>query len=119
MLSNLGVNPSGFFHAVDRYGLVHALKEHEHDAVPLTTEDFKKIPEIVSSYDSVVHSGKSNLHLESLRYTKRFNGTIFYVEEVRTGKKELIFKTMYKKRTEHGASTADHPKGALTHTSTI
>lgn len=109
ILNEIGIDPTGFFHAVDRYGLQHALKEHSHDDLPLTIEDFKKIPEIVISYDSVVRSGKSHLNLESLRYSKRFNGTVYYVEEVRTGAKELIFKTMYKKRTEPGASTADHP----------
>lgn len=106
MLQEIGIDPTGFCHAIDRYGLIHALKEHSHDELPLTTEDFKKIPDIVTAYDGVVRSGKSGLNLESLRFSKRFNGTVYYVEEVRTGQKVLIFKTMYKKRTEPGASTA-------------
>ena len=109
MLEEIGVDPTGFHHAVDRYGLLHALKEHSLDELPLSVEDFKKIPEIVISYDSVVRSHKTGLQLDSLLYSKRFNGSVYYLEEIRTGRKELIFKTMYKKRTEPGASTADHP----------
>lgn len=109
ILKSIGIEPEGYCHAVDRYGLMHALKEHERDELPLTLEDFLKIPVIVTEYDVVVRSYKTELGLDAVLYTKQFEDTFYYVEEIRTGRKQLIFKTMYKKRTGLGASTADHP----------
>jgi hypothetical protein len=68
-----------------------------------TKEDFLRIPEIIKEYDSVRRplnqKGKyatSSNGNELILYTKKFNdGNTYYVEEVRTGKKELAIATMW------------------------
>lgn len=98
---------SGYRHEVDNYALRHALAEHGADELPLKKDDFKLIGEILRNPDEVIAQGKTKQGLDVLRYKKRFNGTTFYVEEIRTGKNTLNMKTMYKVKTPvNGTSNA-------------
>ncbi|MCL2414400.1 MAG: hypothetical protein FWC94_04015 [Bacteroidales bacterium] len=96
-------------HVVDKSGLNHAFGEHGHDSEKLrgqrklTENDVLRIPEVITSYDSVkiplnskgeqIKSAQKNTIIQ---YEKTFDdGTTYYVEEVRTGKKEFALATMW------------------------
>lgn len=101
-----GLPTVGMRHTVDSFAIRKILKDHGDDAVelprgqlPVTKEDIAKIPEIVSAFDKVESAGTNARGQDLVRYTKRYNGKTFYVEEVRTGRKELAAVTMWKTRT--------------------
>jgi len=96
---------------VDKSGFNHAFNEHGHDSEKLrgqrrlTAADILRIPEIITGYDAVKaplsSTGKplkSALGNAIVQYEKTFDdGTTYYVEEARTGRKELAFATMWVK----------------------
>jgi hypothetical protein len=96
---------SGYTHELDVHGIRHAFNHHgdpkaetNRGQVALTEEDFKKIPFIIKHYDSVKYAGKTHKGLDILEYRKQINGTVVYIEEIRTGRKTLTVKTMWKHR---------------------
>jgi hypothetical protein len=98
-----GLDFSGYKRVISNYEIRHALREHGDAAkeeargqIAITKEDIVKIPEIVDSYDKVEPAGKSKKGLETIAYTKKENGYIYVVEEIRTGRKELSFLSMRK-----------------------
>ena len=65
----------------------------------------KNIIDVINSYDSIRLS-KNNRGLSCITYAKLYSdGTIVYVEEIRTGRKVLSFNTLYKKDCYGGLST--------------
>jgi hypothetical protein len=109
-LNRLGIDvDASYTHVVDKSGINHALKTHgtaereePRGQEPVTAEDILRIPEILASPDSVEPAGKSRIGLPLIRYSKRFNGDTYYVEEVRGGRKELALQTMYKRKARGG-----------------
>jgi hypothetical protein len=101
-----GLDVKGYKHTVDSFGIRHAFTNHGdakaealrgQDAV--TAADIAKIPEIVATPDNVENGGKSANGNDLIRYSKRLNGNVYYVEEVRDGRMELVAITMWKTRT--------------------
>ena len=74
----------------------HAFEKHSQDACPLEWTDFVLIDVITRYYDSVKRSSKISTGLDAIIYEKVIGDKYFVVEEVRTGRKKLAFKTMYK-----------------------
>jgi len=100
-----GIEAGDFRHSVDSFGIRHILKEHGTEAtelprgqIPITAEDIARIPEIVSAPDSVSYAGKDKAGLDLIQYVKRDGDVLTYVEEVRTGRRELVAKSMWKTR---------------------
>lgn len=99
------VDLSEFEHCVDNYGIKHALKEHGDNKrealrgqIAITENDFRNIPEILKDYDNISAS-KTRNGRDAIVYSKKMNdGSIVYVEEIRTGKKRLSLQTMYKRK---------------------
>ncbi|MCL2681956.1 MAG: hypothetical protein FWE63_00555 [Bacteroidales bacterium] len=99
-------------HIVDKSGINHAFNHHGNDTeklrgqMRLTDEDILKIPEIIIYYDDVRRPlnqkgdpAKTYNGNDLIQYEKTFHdGTTYYVEEVRTGKKELVFSSMWKRK---------------------
>lgn len=56
ILKDIGVEPEGYHHAIDRYGLI------------------------------AVRSYKTDIGLDAILYMKQFDETYYYVEEIRTGR---------------------------------
>ncbi|MFZ1829070.1 MAG: hypothetical protein WAW42_09940 [Candidatus Competibacteraceae bacterium] len=112
-----GLDLNGYKHTVDSFAIRHALNEHGKESetqrgqTPLTKEDFSRIPEIVNAPDRVERGGKDATGNDLIRYAKRYNGTTYYVEEVRTKRQELMAKTLWKTRT---TITDESEKPALT-----
>jgi hypothetical protein len=109
ILSATGINVSGYKHTIDKSGINHSYNSHGKKRENLRgqriliEEDFLKIPEIIKEYDSVRRPlnqkgeyAKSSNGNELILYVKKISDSnIYYVEEVRTGKKELAIATMW------------------------
>ena len=100
-----GLDVSGSRHFVDRDALTHIHKQHgvgredQPGHLPITQDDLERIPAIVAHPDKVENGGISGRDAQTIKYTKRFNGTTYYVEEVWKKEKLLAAKTMFKKET--------------------
>lgn len=98
-----GYDISGYKHNVDVCGVRHAFNKHgkpteyKRGQIPLDDDDIKAIPEILYNYDEVIFGEKTRKGVDLIKYKKQMpDNTTFYVEEIRTGKKTLTTKTMYK-----------------------
>ncbi len=109
ILAQRGIEASTFKHEVDSYAIKHALKEHGEDELPLIRDDLNLIPEVIREADTIDYVGKTKQGLDTLKYAKKYNGTTYYVEEVRTGAGTLSMKTMYKSPTP-GTSPVIRPE---------
>ncbi len=98
---------SEYYHNIDVSGARHSLIHHGKSGklekrgiqVPVYDEDFKLIPKIIYYYDSISFGETDSKNTPLIKYVKVFSDiVIYYVEEIRTGKKTLTIKTMYKKR---------------------
>lgn len=103
----IGVDISNYQHVIDVSGINHSLKNHgnkkienQRGQIAVTNEDFEKIPEIITNPDFVEYAGKDGKGKDVIKFTKTDNGVIYVFEEIRTGRKELAFATMYIKRNE-------------------
>jgi hypothetical protein len=101
----------GYIHILDPQQLKHILDEHgdpEHEAkrgqVAITETDFQLIPDIIRNPDSIertktyVWDKRKKMYklVEGIKYTKRVDGHIIYIEEVLTGQNQLSTGTIYK-----------------------
>lgn len=87
-------------------------KEMLQGQIPITPDDLKRIPEVVATPDSIEPVGRTAVGREALVYMKRVNGDIYYVKEIRTGRRELSLTTMWKRPATPGAT----PEGGVPHT---
>ena len=94
----------GFIHTVDAYSIKHILKQHGNQAkeqlrgqVAVTINDFYLIPAIVKNADIITVS-KTKLGLKAILYQKQIGDTYYYIEEIRSGKKELAATSLYKRK---------------------
>ena len=97
---------TGRSHEIRADDLRHMLKAHG-DAevesrrtpaqIAITQADLQRIPEILSSYDAI-EKGAATKKGKSVRYRKRINGEIYYVERlIRTRRERILLgKTMWK-----------------------
>ena len=100
-----GFNIEGYSHLLDVSGVRHAFLKHGVSGLKvargqeaITDKDIFKIPEIIDSFDTIDFPGKNKIGRDLIRYSKRFkDGTTYYVEEIRTGKKKLAIQTLYKR----------------------
>jgi hypothetical protein len=101
----LALDANKYQYTIDKSEINHAFNGHGPDSKevtqgqqPITLSDLKNIPNILHSPDTLVYSGKCRKGLHALVYNKTDNNyTTVLVMELRTGKKELAFLTMYKK----------------------
>lgn len=117
LLKAHGIDATRYVHVVDNFAIGHTLKNHGNEKiesargqVAITPEDFAKIPEVVSFPDKVEWDGKTRVGRDAIRYTKRFNGHLIVVEEVRTGRNRLALTSMRKTRATRNATSASNPK---------
>jgi len=103
--SGIDLDVTGFVHVVHPDAAKHAVKEHgdasrevSRGQLPITADDWAAIPDVLASPDRIEYLGQSRRGPERLGYWKQINGTLFYVEEVRTGRRTLAAVTMWKSR---------------------
>ncbi len=101
-----GFDITGYNHNLDVSGTRHAFLEHgkpeiekSRGQIPISDEDFEKIPDVIFNYDQVSFGEFDSKHTPLINYSKKFeDGTIIYVEEIRTRQKTLTIKTMWKQK---------------------
>jgi hypothetical protein len=100
-----GFDVKGYKHTIDSFGIRHAISQHgdekkesKRGQIAITTHDISKIPEIIISPDSIESAGKDASGNDLIRYSKKYDGIIYYVEEIREGRMELVAKTLWKTR---------------------
>jgi len=99
-----GLNVTGYRHMLDGSAVRHILRKHgdaksevRRGQIAITDADFAQLPEVVASPDRVVFGTRNRLNKEQIIYIKRLpDGTMLYLEEVRTGRKELAAVSMRK-----------------------
>lgn len=94
----INISVKNYQHTISNFEVKHALTKHSRDPLPLNKRDIGLIPDIIKNYDSIKYAGKTKIGLDAIKYTKQYKNVIYYIEEIRTGKKELAFKTMYKNK---------------------
>ena len=90
-----------FVHSIDNSSIRHKVKRHGGDnrtQEPLSKEEWHNILDVIENFDRV-DKQKAKSGLDVIVYQKRYDdGTIYYVEEIRTGRESLALTTAYKKR---------------------
>ena len=90
-----------FVHSIDNSSIRHKVKRHGGDnrtQEPLSKEEWHNILDVIENFDRV-DKQKSKSGLDVIVYQKKYDdGTIYYVEEIRTGRESLALTTAYKKR---------------------
>ncbi len=114
LLKKTGLNLKGYSHSIDNYSILHILKKHgskkelQRGQIPVTIEDIRKFPTIVSDYDDVEYVGKSNIGRDTIRFEKSIGGNnVLVFEEMRVGKKLLALSTMYIQKRKKLTSNAN------------
>ncbi|WP_395010405.1 LPD38 domain-containing protein, partial [Undibacterium sp.] len=100
-LSN-GLDISGYSHAIDGSSVAHVLNKHGNEKkenargqIAIADKDFLIIPQIVNNPDYVVYGLKNNIGRDVIAYLRKDkDGSLLYLEEVRTGKKTLNLQSM-------------------------
>ncbi|MDR3798423.1 MAG: hypothetical protein P4K93_09735 [Terracidiphilus sp.] len=99
-----GLDVADHTHVIDGSAVRHVINRHSDPQVelsrgqlPVTDADFERIPDLVESPDAVVFGTKTKGKRDQIGYVKRLeDGNTLYLEEVRTGKKELAAVSMRK-----------------------
>jgi hypothetical protein len=100
--NKFGVEVEGYTRKVDNFGVIHTYKNHGNPSkeekrgqVAVVTDDFALIVEITKA-ENAVEISKNKLGRDCIIYSYINDSAYYYVEEIRTGKKELVLNTMYK-----------------------
>lgn len=101
----IGINLTGYSRIIDVLGIKHSLKRHGDKVLEekrgqkaIEHADFLLIPFIVKYYDKISLGGRTKkTNLISIKYEKVIGYKYDYIEEVRTKRKKLAIKTLYKK----------------------
>lgn len=112
----IGLDVRNYDHTVDNYAMIHAIKDHGNDLIPVKMSDYEKIPEIIKTADNVYwDSGETNAGKNKkgqpknrngvIVYEKNYGDRVVYLEEVRKGRRELAMKTMYWQDAQKNSTT--------------
>ena len=101
-----GIDLTGYKHVIETSGVQHSEKRHganSNDRSPLTIEDYLLVPYIIKHRDKLSISTSKTRQRESivLVYEKQIDLDLYYVEEIRSGKKSLAFQTLYKRASKN------------------
>lgn len=100
-----GVNiTKDYKHTIDNNSINHAMNRHSSEReklqgqIPITENDLENIGDVIDNYDSI-ETERNNRGQDVIIYTKQYNdGTTYYIEEVRTGRKELAMQSIRKRK---------------------
>ncbi|MCK8787099.1 hypothetical protein M0638_22240 [Roseomonas sp. NAR14] len=114
--ADTGVDLTGLQHSIQSDELRHTWRRHgpggaAGDATPLTREDIQRIGEYIATADRVILDGTTHQGLPTLRFEKDLpDRSVAVIEEVRTRRHILSFKSMYRYG-KRGPGTAGSPPG--------
>jgi hypothetical protein len=97
------LNLEGFRHTIDGSAIRHILKhsdsaeERQRGNISVTDADFEFIPDILNAPDKMIYGMKNDIGQNMVVYLKAMpDGSVLYLEEVRTGRKTLTAQSMRK-----------------------
>lgn len=100
-----GLSVTNYTHIIDNFAVKHtilkhgnSIKENSRGQIAVTIDYFNKIPDVLKKPDKIFDGGINNIGRRVIIFSRRFNGNIIYIEEVRTKRKELSMQTMYIKK---------------------
>ena len=109
-----GIDVSGYSQEISTHDIRHEDKRHgtprkinkkkygerRADQVPISTQDFERIPELLSDYDNIeLGDPERNTDRPSVVYTKTYpDGVLYGVEVVIEDDKKMHYKTGWKKK---------------------
>lgn len=98
-----GVDVTGFSHVVDADQVRHVFAQHGDAAtelsrgqIPVTPDDFAKLPQIMESPDEVTPTRPTDRGLPAVLVKKQIGNNVYVVQEARVGKKQLAVTSMWK-----------------------
>jgi len=104
-LAEVGVDVAGFKHLLDADGLRHIHKQHGGNTeaprgqVTIVKQDVLDLRLVMTDPDTLTPADKSRTGLTRIEAAKVISGhTLYYVLEVRTGRRRLAPVTLYKRR---------------------
>ena len=102
-------------HTLDNNAIKHALNRHGSEKerlqgqLPITEEDIENVSDVINNYDEI-NIEENKRGQKNIVYKKSYpNGTTLYIEEVRTGRKELAMASIRKKATRTDANSKATP----------
>ena len=100
-----GFDLAEYHRTMDSYGINHVMDKHANEKteknrgqIAVQYTDFELISLVTANPDKIEYAGKNRHGGDLLRYTKKIDQTIYYVEEIRIGKKEVVLQTLYKRK---------------------
>lgn len=94
----------GYSHTIDNFFVNHALKQHgdkeaeeKRGNVAITYSDICNIFSVYTHPDYIVFGTKTKTGNPAIVYVKNIGDSTIFVEDVRSGKKDLAAQTLYKK----------------------
>jgi valyl-tRNA synthetase len=101
-----GFDLADFERIIDNFAIRHAFSQHgnpkveeQRGQIAITINDFENIVELIENFDKIETGEKNTAQRDLLKYSKDKEVCKYvYVEEIRTGKKELAMQTMYKQK---------------------
>ena len=111
----LGLDLHGFDHQINEQFIRHAGDGHDEHGewrkgqIPITREDFEKIPFVVNQPDKIKIVGKTSQNLHIIQFKKRVNGHLLVLDVVHGGKRSryLEFLSMMKYKSHPKKREAD------------
>lgn len=99
---NLGINLDGYNISINRSGIEHSMSHHGKETellrgqVPLTEDDFKKIPEIINNADNITRGYDTRHNKPTIIFEKNIDGNNIVATYVSDKHHNLELQTMYK-----------------------
>jgi hypothetical protein len=98
------IDVSGYEHTVDNFAIRHVTNRHsdpvaeaKQGQLAIVPADFEKIPEIIAAPDATEYVGKTKQGRDVFLFRKRIGDQLFYVAEVRTGRRTLSMTSLRKR----------------------
>jgi len=95
-----GIDVDGFVHGIDEAAIRHVFEEHgdveaenKRGQIAVTAHDIANLSAVVMSPDDIQKGDEEN----TIEVSKRIGSEVLVVQEIRTGRKKLVLKTMWKK----------------------
>ena len=103
--TEININIENHKRIIDNFGVKHTFKKHgnaqkeaSRGQIAIEIDDFACIPTIVSEPDAIVFGEVNEIGNVLIKYIKNIGEIQYvYVEEMRTGRKELALQTFYKR----------------------
>ena len=102
--SQYGYDIKGYSHTIDNFFVSHVMKQHgdkeaeeRRGNIAITHSDIRNVFSVYSHPDYIIFGTKTKTGNPAIVYVKNIGNSTIFVEDVRSGKKELAAQTLYKK----------------------